>query len=84
VILILGIAVLAVMLGLSVGLAVCASILARRSDEAVEDAVLEALAPVPLADEPALTTRRFARDPDGRPIAAPRREPPRTPSVARG
>ena len=75
-ILIIGIVTFAVMLALSVGFAVCASVVARRSDDALE--------PHRLADEPALMTRRFARDPSGRPIAAPRPQPRRRPSVARG
>jgi hypothetical protein len=81
VILAVGIIVLVAMLGLAVGLAVCAAIVARRSDEAFEPEYGNALEPPRLADEPAVVTRRFARDPDGRPIAAPRGEPPR-PSVA--
>jgi len=73
VILIIGIAILAAMLVLSVGLALCASLVARRSDDGLEVAVVNALEPPLLADEPAVTTRRFARDPAGRPIAEPKR-----------
>ena len=76
-----GIIVLVAMLGLSVGLAVCAAVVARRSDEATDLEYRNALEPPRLADEPALVTRRFARDPSGLPIAAPRGEPSR-PSVA--
>ena len=77
-----GIIVLVAMLGLAVGLAVCAAIVARRSDEAMEPVYRNALEPPRLSDEPELVTRRFARDPSGKPIAAPRGEPPRRPSVA--
>jgi hypothetical protein len=72
VILIVGIAVLVGMLGLSIGLAFCAAVVGRRADAAMEPELVRALEPPPLADEPALVTRRFARDPAGRPIAAPR------------
>jgi hypothetical protein len=82
VILVIGIAVLVAMLGVSVGLAVCASVVARRSDDMLDLEIVNALEPPHLADEPALTTRRFARDPAGRPIAAPHAEPPRRASVA--
>ena len=81
-IVVIGIAVLVAMLGLSIGFAVCAAVVARRSDDAFEPNYVNALEPPPLADEPALVTRRFARDPSGRPIAAPRPEPPRRSSVA--
>ena len=75
-ILVIGIAVLVGMMALSVGLAFCAALVARRSDEAVEAELGRKLAPPPLADEPVLPARRFARDPHGRPIAAPRPHEP--------
>ena len=72
------------MLGLSVGLAVCAAVVARRSDDAVDVEVVNALEPPRLADEPMLTTRRFARDPGAGRSPRPHAESPRRASVARG
>jgi hypothetical protein len=71
VILIVGIAVLAMMVALSVALAFAAAVVARRSDLALEPELARALAPPRLPDEPLVPARRFARDPTGRPIAAP-------------
>jgi hypothetical protein len=76
VILVIGIAVIAGMVALSVGLAFCAALVARRSDDVLEGEVGRRLAPPPLPDEPVLPARRFARDPQGRPIAAPRPNQP--------
>jgi hypothetical protein len=76
VILVIGIAVIVGMVVLSVGLAFCAALVARRSDDSVEADLGRRLAPPPLPDEPVLPARRFARDPQGRPIAAPRPHEP--------
>jgi hypothetical protein len=71
VVLIAGIAVVVMMVAVSAGLAFFAALVAGRSDDAADLELSRRLVPPALDEEPFLAARRFARDPHGRPIAAP-------------